>query len=100
LNRAILDGNIASRDTIRVTPGGVATLNLILNHQSTQWEDGREVKIEVEMKAVVYGDLAKRMDSVKVGDTVTVEGFLSRKNRHSQFPILHITRFEPNQISR
>ncbi len=96
MNRTVLDGNIVSRDAIRVTPGGVATLNLILNHQSTQSENGHEVAIEVEMKAVVFGDLAKQMDSVKVGDAVSVEGFLSRKSRYSTFPILHITQFKPN----
>ena len=96
MNRTVLDGNIVSRDAIRVTPGGVATLSLILNHQSTQSENGHEVAIEVEMKAVVFGDLAKQMDSVKVGDAVSVEGFLSRKSRYSTFPILHITQFKPN----
>ena len=96
MNRTVLDGNIVSRDAIRVTPGGVATLNLILNHQSTQPENGHEVAIEVEMKAVVFGDLAKQMDSVKVGDAISVEGFLSRKSRYSTFPILHITQFKPN----
>ena len=96
MNRTVLDGNIVSRDAIRVTPGGVATLNLILNHQSTQLENGHEAKIEVEMKAVVFGDLAKQMNSVKVGDAVSVEGFLSRKSRYSTFPILHITQFKPN----
>ena len=95
MNRTVLDGNIVSRDAIRVTPGGVATLNLILNHQSTQTENGHEVKVEVEMKAVAYGDLAKQMNSVKVGDAVSIEGFLSRKSRYSQFPILHITQFKP-----
>ncbi len=96
MNRTVLDGNIVSRDAIRVTPGGVATLSLILNHQSTQSENGIDAKIEVEMKAVVFGDLAKQMDRVKVGDAISVEGFLSRKSRYSSFPILHITQFKPN----
>ena len=94
MNSTVLDGKIVSRDALRVTPGGIVTLNLILNHQSTQTENGQEVTVEVEMKAIVFGDLAKQMDSVKVGDAVSVEGFLSRKSRYSQFPILHITQFK------
>ena len=94
MNSTVLDGKIVSRDTLRVTPGGVATLNLTLNHQSTQSENGQEVTIEVDMNAVAFGDLAKRMDSVKVGDALSVKGFLSRKSRYSQFPILHITQFK------
>ena len=94
MNSTILDGKIVSRDTLRVTPGGVATLNLILNHQSTQTENGFDAAVEVEMNAVVYGTLAKQMDSLKVGDAVSLKGFLSRKSRYSQFPILHITQFK------
>ena len=94
MNSTVLDGKIVSRDTLRFTPGGVATLNLILNHQSTQSENGHEVAVEVEMNAVAFGDLAKRMDSVKVGDAVSVKGFLSRKSRYRQFPILHISQFK------
>ena len=96
MNSTVLDGKIVSRDALRVTPGGIVMLNLILNHQSTQTENGQEVTVEVEMKAIVFGDLAKQMDSVKVGDAVSVEGFLSRKSRYSTFPILHITQFKPN----
>jgi primosomal replication protein N len=94
MNSTILDGKIVSRDALRVTPGGVATLNLILHHQSTQSENGQEVTVEVEMTAVAFGDLAKQMNSVKVGDSVSLKGFLSRKSRYSQFPILHITQFK------
>ena len=94
MNSTVLDGKIVSRDTLRVTPGGVATLNLILSHQSTQTENDHEVAVEVELNAVAYGDLAKQMDSMKVGDAVSLKGFLSRKSRYSQFPILHITQFK------
>ena len=94
MNSTVLDGKIVSRDTLRVTPGGVATLNLILNHQSMQTENGQEAAVEVEMNAVAFGDLAKQMNSVKVGDAISVKGFLSRKSRYSQFPILHITQFK------
>lgn len=94
MNSTVLDGKIVSRDTLRVTPGGVATLNLILSHQSTQTENGQAVTVEVEMNAVAYGDLAKQMDSLNVNDAVSLKGFLSRKSRYSQFPILHITQFK------
>ncbi len=94
MNSTVLDGKIVSRDTIRVTPGGVATLNRVRNHQSTQTENGQSVTVEVEMTAVAYGDLAKQMDSLNVNDTVSLKGFLSRKSRYSAYPILHITQFK------
>jgi len=94
MNTTVLEGKIVSRDALRVTPGGVATLNLMLMHQSTQTEDGRDVQVEVEMNAVAFGALANEMDGVKVGDSISVKGFLSRKNRFSRQAILHIIQFK------
>ena len=93
-NQTVLEGKVASRDTLRTTPGGVATLNLTLNHQSTQREGNADVVVEVEMNAVAFGDLATEMDGVSEGDTISIKGFLSRKNRFSPMPILHITQFK------
>ncbi len=50
--------------------------------------------VEVEMNAVAFGELAEEMNSVKAGDNISVKGFLSRKNRFSPMPILHITQFK------
>ena len=50
--------------------------------------------VEVEMNAVAFGDLATEMDSVSEGDNISIKGFLSRKNRFSPMPILHITQFK------
>ena len=94
MNSAVLDGKIVSRDTLRVTPGGVVTLNLKLLHQSNQTELGREVQVELEMNAVAFGAVAEEMNSVKEGDAISIKGFLSRKNRFSPQPILHITQFK------
>ena len=94
MNSAVLDGKIVSRDALRVTPGGVVTLNLTLLHQSNQTEVGREVQVELEMNAVAFGAVAEEMNPVKVGDAISIKGFLSRKNRFSPQPILHITQFK------
>jgi primosomal replication protein N len=93
-NQTVLEGKVASRDALRTTPGGVATLNLTLIHQSTQREGNTEVSVEVEMNAVAFGELATEMNSVKVDDTISIKGFLSRRNRFSPMPILHITQFK------
>jgi primosomal replication protein N len=94
MNSTVLDGKIVSRDVIRQTPGGIATLNLKLLHQSTQTENGHDVQVEVEMNAVAFGALATEMDSLKVDDAVSLKGFLSRKNRFSTQVFLHITQFK------
>lgn len=94
MNSTVLDGKIVSRDTLRYTPGGVATLNLVLHHQSTQTENGQAVQVEVEMNAIAFGEVATEMDRVKVDDNISLKGFLSRKNRTRQQPVLHITQFK------
>jgi primosomal replication protein N len=93
-NTVVLDGEVVSRDVLRATPGGVASLNLTLKHQSTQREGNHDVAVEVEINAIAFGELAEALNRAKLGDTVTVKGFLSRKNRYSDQPILHITQFK------
>ena len=75
-------------------PEWAPALSVVLNHQSMQAEMEQEVQVEVEMNAIAFGDVAKQLDRVKVDDIISVKGFLSRKNRFSQQPILHITQFK------
>ncbi len=93
-NTIVLEGVVAHRDAPRSTPGGVAALNLTLRHQSTQTEGNNEVAVEVEMQMVAFGETAKAMADVNAGDRISVKGFLSRKNRFSVLPILHITQYK------
>ncbi len=94
VNSAVLEGIVANRDALRQTPGGVAILNLTLKHQSIQTEGDAEVAVEVEMKMVAFGEVAQALQGVKEGDKISVKGFLARKNRFSEMPILHITQFK------
>ena len=94
MNSIVLEGKVVSRDALRATPGGIATLSLVLNHQSTQTENGQSVTVEVEMNAIAFGEIARQLDSVKVDDNLSLKGFLNRKNRFNAFPILHITQFK------
>ncbi len=93
-NTVVLDGEVVSRDVLRATPGGVASLNLTLKHQSTQREGNHDVAVEVEINAIAFGEIAEALNRAKLADTITVKGFLSRKNRFSDQLILHITQFK------
>ena len=85
---------MATRDVIRVTPGGLAALNLVLTHQSQQTEGNSSVVVEAEINAVAFGEVAAALNNVKVADALTVKGFLSQKNRYNSMLILHITQFK------
>jgi primosomal replication protein N len=93
-NTVVLDGVVVSRDVLRRTPGGIASLNLKLKHESTQREGNHDVAVEVEINAIAFGDVAESLQKLKAADALTVKGFLSRKNRYSDQPILHITQFK------
>lgn len=93
-NTVVLDGVVVSRDVLRRTPGGIASLNLKLKHESTQREGNQDVAVEVEINAIAFGEVAESLQNVKAADALTVKGFLSRKNRYSDQPILHITQFK------
>jgi primosomal replication protein N len=93
-NTVVLDGVVVSRDVLRRTPGGFASLNLTLKHESTQREGNHDVAVEVEINAIAFGDVAESLRELKAADALTVKGFLSRKNRYSDQPILHITQFK------
>ena len=81
---------------MRVSPGGIETLNLVLQHQSRQIQiEGTEaVAVELEMNAIAFGEIAAALQVLKINDKLSVKGFLSQKNRYNTQPILHITQFK------
>lgn len=93
-NQIILDVVVARRDAPRRTPGGVASLGFMFTHQSVQQESGQAVHVDLEINAIAYGDVAEALEVLVVGNALSVKGFLSRKNRFSDTPVLHITQFK------
>ena len=93
-NTVVLEGIVINRDALRATPGGTAVLNLTLKHESQQREGQQDVTVEIEMNAVAFAEVAEALNALKLNDNISVKGFLSRKNRYSPTPILHITQFK------
>lgn len=93
-NQIVLEVVVARRDAPRKTPGGVASLSFTFSHQSVQQENGVAVNVDLELEAISYGEVAVALESLVVGNALSVKGFLSRKNRFSDTPILHITQFK------
>jgi primosomal replication protein N len=93
-NQIVLDVVVARRDAPRRTPGGVASLSLTFSHQSVQQEDGHAVNVDLEIEAIAYGEVAEALEVLVAGSALSVKGFLSRKNRFSDTPVLHITQFK------
>ena len=93
-NRLRLDASLAQRDPLRYTPAGIPAVDCTLQHASTQAEAGGERKVECELHAVAFGDVALALSRARVGGALRCEGFLARRYRTGVTVAMHITQFE------
>ena len=92
-NRLTLAATLTQRADLRYTPAGIAALECTLLHRSLQHEAGGERKVECELFAMAFGDVARSLNAVTVGSAIRCEGFLARRYRTGNAVALHITRF-------
>lgn len=90
-NRLTLDATLAARDDLRYTPAGIPAIDCTLTHSSVQAEAGGERRVECELHAVAFGDVARALARVPVGSLLRCEGFLARRYRTGVTLALHIT---------
>jgi primosomal replication protein N len=90
-NEVALAGNLTAIEPLRYTPAGVPLLGFKLLHRSSRLEAGLKRQVECEMNGMALADVARAMSGLKIGDAVTVRGFLNRKNRMSAQLVLHAT---------
>lgn len=76
-------------DTLRYTPAGIPVLDVLLQHESWQEENGSRCLIKFELLGKIIGHLAKNWQD-KQGTFVQVEGFLAQQSQKSFRPILRI----------
>ena len=93
-NRLRLDATLAQRDPLRYTPAGIPAVDCTLQHASTQAEAGGERKVECELHAVAFADVALTLSRTPVGSELRLEGFLARRYRTGVTVAMHITQFE------
>ena len=90
-NRLTLDATLAERGELRYTPAGIPAIDCSLHHQSVQAEAGGERRVDCELFAVAFGDVARELAAKPVGSTLCCEGFLARRYRTGVTVALHIT---------
>ena len=96
-NRLTLDATLAQRDPLRYTPAGIPAVDCTLQHASTQEEAGGERKVECELHAVAFADVALALSRVRVGSLLRCEGFLARRYRTGVTVAMHITQIEQTE---
>jgi primosomal replication protein N len=93
-NRLRLDAILAQRDPLRYTPAGIPAVDCTLQHASTQPEAGGERKVECELRAVAFAEVALALSRMRVGCELRCEGFLARRYRTGITVAMHITHIE------
>ncbi len=93
-NRLTFDAQLTERGDLRYTPAGIPAIDCSLHHQSVQAEAGGERKVDCELFAVAFGDVARRLAAMPVGSNVSCRGFLARRFRTGITVALHITHLD------
>jgi primosomal replication protein N len=99
-NRLALDASLAKRDELRHTPAGIPAIECTLDHRSTQGEAGGERKVECEVHAVAFGEVALALRDLHIGSTLRCEGFIARRYRTGTSVALHLTRFTQIEVTK
>jgi primosomal replication protein N len=67
---------------------------MTLQHASVQAEAGGERKVDCEIAAVAFAEVALALAKVIVGAELRCQGFIARRYRTGTSLALHLTRFE------
>ena len=76
-------------DVLRYTPAGIPVLDVLLQHESWQNENGNECRIFFELPARIIGQNAQAWQHQQ-GKKVIVTGFLAQKSQKIIRPMLRI----------
>ncbi|PPE67622.1 primosomal replication protein N [Caldimonas caldifontis] len=90
MNQVVLDAQLTERGAMRYTPAGLPALDLLLSHESLVTEAGMPRKVRMDLKAVVIGALAERLNRIELGSVHRFSGFLASQ-RNGRGVVLHVT---------
>jgi primosomal replication protein N len=93
-NRLTFEALLTQRGDLRYTPAGMPAIDCSLLHQSVQAEAGGERRVDCELFAVAFGDVAMKLAARPVGSALSCEGFLARRYRTGVTVALHITHLD------
>jgi primosomal replication protein N len=92
MNRVVLSAVIVERGVARSTPAGIPVCDFSLAHESELSEAGMVRQVKMQLKAVAFGDIARRLLANDIGSAGIYAGFLSNQ-RNGRGAVLHVTEF-------
>ena len=87
----MFQGVLAERGDLRYTPAGIEALDFALQHQSTQSEAGVPCDVQLELRCIGFGSMARQIHAIEPGQVLQVTGFLRAARRGSHAVKLHVT---------
>jgi len=93
-NTVSLHAVLTAMQSLRYTPGGVAMIEAVLSHRSTQREGGHPRQVEFDLSARFADRAAEQLSRTALGSVLQVRGFLAPRRRGSRSVLLHVTEFE------
>jgi primosomal replication protein N len=89
-----LSGRLLAKGALRHTPSGMPVLEFNLGHQSRQEEAGAVRQVGCEIACIALGMPTGLLNVARLGDWLTVKGFLAAKSLKSRIPVLHVKEIE------
>ena len=94
-NDAVIGGRLIKRSALRYTPAGIPIVDFVIAHNSVQSEAGSRRKVQCDVDAVAVGELAVKIDAVKINQPLQVTGFLARNSVGNRKLTLRATGIDP-----
>ena len=94
-NEAVIGGRLLKCGALRYTPAGIAVVDFVIAHSSVQSEEGARRKVQCDVDAVAIGEMAVRIEKVKIYQPLQVSGFLARNTVGNTKLMLRATSIEP-----
>lgn len=90
MNRFELTANITEIEPLRHTPAGLPLIRLVLDHYSEPTEAGFKRKLNMQIRAVAIGDIAKLIAKFKPQTNLHMLGFMAPIKQGSDYLVFHI----------
>ena len=100
MNKLALTAQVIHIEDLRYTPAGIPLLSFVVLHVSEQIEAGMKRKVECEVTVKALGAIAETAKHLKIGEQITLTGFLAKRSAKSTQLVMHLHGFEKTSIER
>lgn len=93
-NALAFSAMIAEAKALRYTPAGFPVWEGMLHHVSNVFEAGALRRVEYDVPAIAFADVAVRLADEPVGRKILTTGFIAPRSIRMQRLVIHITEFK------